>query len=231
MLSGAGSISPIRQLATVKQTMSNTWQGVTSAGASSEWKTEGAEAADGAPTLASGRRSPCSCRIRSSGTRTRNRPGRRELPRGALARILADSLDNLHAVAYTTGNGTSAPQGIVTGLAAPPARSTATAPRRSPLPTRTRCRTRSRPGSRRGPRRQATSRRRTTSASSRRPTVPRIPRTAETPPSLLGKPLVPNEPRWIDRQRRRHREQLPHGVRRHRQGHDHRRPGRRKSSN
>ena len=33
-----------------------------------------------------------------------------------LARILTDSLDNLHATAFTTGNGTSAPQGIVTGL-------------------------------------------------------------------------------------------------------------------
>jgi predicted phage gp36 major capsid-like protein len=59
---------------------------VTSAGATSEWKTEGEIGADAESFLAE------------------------------LSAVLIDSADNLMATAYTTGSGSGAPQGIVTGL-------------------------------------------------------------------------------------------------------------------
>ncbi|MAT06266.1 MAG: phage major capsid protein [Acidimicrobiaceae bacterium] len=114
LLTNDGSNNPLRQLATVKQTMTNAWQGVTSAGATSEWKDEEAEAADGSPTL--GNPSiptffgdsflPYSYEVGMDA----------ENFLAELVEVLIDSADNLMATAYTTGNGTSAPQGIVTGL-------------------------------------------------------------------------------------------------------------------
>jgi HK97 family phage major capsid protein len=115
MLTNDGSNNPLRQLATVKQTMTDAWQGVTSAGATSEWKEEAAEAADGSPTL--GNPSipvffgdsflPYSYEVGMDADNFL----------GELVDVLRDSADNLMATAYTTGNGTTAPQGIVTGLA------------------------------------------------------------------------------------------------------------------
>ena len=43
LLTSDGSNNPLRNLATVKTTATNAWQGVTSAGVTSEWKTEGAK--------------------------------------------------------------------------------------------------------------------------------------------------------------------------------------------
>ena len=51
-LSSGGSINPLRQLARVVQTTTDTWQGVTSAGVTAEWTAEAAEVADASPTLA-----------------------------------------------------------------------------------------------------------------------------------------------------------------------------------
>jgi predicted phage gp36 major capsid-like protein len=51
LISSAGSINPIRAISGVVQTISDTWNGVTSAGVVAEWLAEGAEAADASPTL------------------------------------------------------------------------------------------------------------------------------------------------------------------------------------
>jgi HK97 family phage major capsid protein len=65
ILTNAGSANPYRQVATVKTTTTNDWNGVTSAGVSAEWTAEGVEAADASPTVgqledhpAEGRRLP-----------------------------------------------------------------------------------------------------------------------------------------------------------------------------
>jgi HK97 family phage major capsid protein len=114
LLTNDGSNNPLRQLATVKQTMTNTWQGVTSAGATSEWKGEGTEAADGSPTVASP-----SIPVFTGDSYV---PYSFEVGMDALnfldelAQVLVDSADNLMATAYTTGTGSGQPQGIVTGL-------------------------------------------------------------------------------------------------------------------
>jgi HK97 family phage major capsid protein len=52
-LTSNGSINPLRQLARVVQISTDTWNGVTSAGVTSEWTAEAAEMADASPTLAS----------------------------------------------------------------------------------------------------------------------------------------------------------------------------------
>lgn len=114
MLTNDGSNNPLRQLARVVQTATNTWQGVTSAGASAEWKTEAAEVADGSPTLGSPSIPiftgdsfvPYSFEVGMDALDFQNQ----------LSTVLNDAAANLQATAYTTGNGTTAPQGIVTGL-------------------------------------------------------------------------------------------------------------------
>jgi HK97 family phage major capsid protein len=115
MLTSAGSNNPLRQIATVRQTMTNTWQGVSSAGATSEWKGEAVEAADGSPVLASPKIDiftgdtfvPYSFEVGDDAMSFLSE----------LSRVMADSADNLMATAYTTGSGVGEPQGIVTGLA------------------------------------------------------------------------------------------------------------------
>ena len=115
MLTNAGSNNPLRQLATVKQTMTNAWQGVTSAGATSEWKAESVEAADGSPTLGDP-----SIPVHLGDSFV---PYSFEIGQDAenfldeLTLVLVDSADNLMADAYTTGTGSGQPQGIITGLA------------------------------------------------------------------------------------------------------------------
>lgn len=115
MLTNDGSNNPLRRLARVVQTTTNAWAGVTSAGATSEWKTEGAEAADGSPTLAQPSVPvflgdsfvPYSFEVGMDASNFLSE----------LTDVLVDSADNLMATAYTTGTGSGQPQGIVTGLA------------------------------------------------------------------------------------------------------------------
>ena len=115
MLTNDGSNNPLRQLATVKQTVTNTWQGVTSAGATAEWKAEADEAADGTPTLGN---PSIPVFLGDSYCEWSYEVGMDAVDLlDELVTVLNDTADNLMAAAYTTGNGTTAPQGIVTGLA------------------------------------------------------------------------------------------------------------------
>lgn len=51
VLTNSGALNPWRELASIKTTTSNAWQGVTSAGVTAEWTAEGVEAADATPTV------------------------------------------------------------------------------------------------------------------------------------------------------------------------------------
>jgi len=115
MLTNDGSNNPIRRLATVKLTTTNSWNGVTSAGATAEWKTEEAEVADGSPTLAQ----PSIPTFFGDAFVPYSFEWGMDAQDALqeLTAVLIDAADNLMATAYTTGNGTTAPQGIVTGLA------------------------------------------------------------------------------------------------------------------
>lgn len=115
MLTNDGSSNPLRRLATVKLTTSDTWHGITSAGATAEWKAEAVEVADGSPTIA---QPAIPTFFGDSFVPYSFEYGMDAADALAeLSRVLVDAADNLMATAYTTGNGTTAPQGIVTGLA------------------------------------------------------------------------------------------------------------------
>jgi HK97 family phage major capsid protein len=70
MLTNDGSNNPLRRLATVKQTLTSSWNGITSAGATAEWKTEAVKLVTGRRRWRN-RRSPCSSVTCSSPTRSR----------------------------------------------------------------------------------------------------------------------------------------------------------------
>lgn len=116
-LTNSGTASPLRRLANVVTIAgSNEWRGVTSAGVNAEWLAEGAEAADASPNDFA---QPAISTIKGmaylfgsyevladSGFETQ------------LSTVLTDAKDRIEATAFATGNGTTQPQGIITGLVA-----------------------------------------------------------------------------------------------------------------
>lgn len=114
MLTSAGSINPLRRISRVVQTATDQWQGVTSAGATAEWKAEAAEAADASPTLA-----PAPIPVHFGDAFV---PYSFEVGMDArdfvneLRTVLVDAADQLQATAYTTGSGSGQPTGIITAL-------------------------------------------------------------------------------------------------------------------
>lgn len=115
MLTSAGSINPLRRLAKVVTTTTSTWRGITSAGATAEWKTEGSQAADGTPAAAEVEIPVFLADVDAIYSYEVEQDALDLV--GQLLEVIRDSIDNLQATAFTTGNGTTAPQGIVTGLA------------------------------------------------------------------------------------------------------------------
>lgn len=115
LLTSAGSINPLRQISRVVQTVTDGWQGVTSAGATAEWKTESAEAADGSPSIAP---APIPVHFGDSFV-----PYSFEVGMDAvnflneLQGVLLDAAAQLMATAYTTGTGAGQPKGVITALA------------------------------------------------------------------------------------------------------------------
>jgi len=115
MLTSAGSSNPLRRLARVVNTATSSWRGITSSGATAEWKDEGVQAADGTPPAAEVEipvfMSSCdaiySYEVAQDAIDLEDQ----------LGMAIRDAIDNLQATAFTTGGGTSDPQGIVTGLA------------------------------------------------------------------------------------------------------------------
>lgn len=116
MLTSNGSANPLRQLARVVQTTTDTWQGVTSAGVTAEWTAEAAEVADASPTLGSPSIPvhkgdafvPFSFEVQGDAVNFMQE----------LSKLLQDGADQLTATAYTTGTGSGQPKGLITALAA-----------------------------------------------------------------------------------------------------------------
>ena len=118
LITSAGSINPLRAISRTVQTVSDAWQGITSAGVTAEWLAEAAEAADASPTLAQ----PSIPVYKQSAFV----PFSYEIGMDALnfteeiGRLLTDGLNQLSATAFTTGSGTGQPTGSVTALAGSP---------------------------------------------------------------------------------------------------------------
>jgi HK97 family phage major capsid protein len=116
LTNGGTSNTSLRSAFTVKTVATDVWNGVTSAGATAEWKAEAAEVADASPTL--GQASipvhkgdafiPFSFEVGA------------DVPGFAaeMATLLTDAKERLEAAAFITGTGTGQPRGLVTAAVA-----------------------------------------------------------------------------------------------------------------
>lgn len=111
---GSHSVNPFRQISRIVQTTTNSWNGVTSAGVTASWDGEAVEVSDDSPTLAQpsiptfkgAAFVPFSIEIGGDWANME----------ADIRRMIAVAKDDLEGAAFATGNGTTAPQGIVTAL-------------------------------------------------------------------------------------------------------------------
>lgn len=115
LLSNNGATNPFREIATVKTTMTNSWNGVSSAGVTAEWLAENTGAADATPTFlqpsipvykAAAFVQASFEVVEDSGVA------------GDIAMLIADARDRLEATAFAVGSGSAQPTGVVTAVAA-----------------------------------------------------------------------------------------------------------------
>jgi predicted phage gp36 major capsid-like protein len=115
LLTSDGSINPLRRISRVVQTATDSWTGITSAGATAEWKAEAAQVADGSPTVDD---TPIPVHFGDSFVPYSSEVGMDAVNfLDELTRVLLAAADQLQATGYTTGTGTGQPKGIITALA------------------------------------------------------------------------------------------------------------------
>lgn len=115
ILTGSGSTNPFRAVSTIKQGTSNKWNGVSSAGVSAEWKSEGSQAADGSPTTGQPSITAHLADVFAFGSYEvfQDTDLASELPA-----MIQEAKDDLEADAFAIGSGSGAPFGVVTAVAA-----------------------------------------------------------------------------------------------------------------
>lgn len=115
VLTSAGAAgNPVRELARKVTTVTNSWNGVTSAGVTASWDGEGVEVSDDTPTLAQ----PSIPVFKMAIFVPFSIEAEQDVPNliQELRTIMLDERDVAEASAFTTGNGTTQPQGFVTAL-------------------------------------------------------------------------------------------------------------------
>lgn len=114
-LTGTGATTSIRQIARVVTTATDSWTGVTSAGATAEWLAEATEAADGSPVLDD---EPIPVHKGSCWVPFSFEVGMDAVDfAGEVSRVMIDAIEVQEAAAFTTGSGSGQPTGFVTALA------------------------------------------------------------------------------------------------------------------
>jgi HK97 family phage major capsid protein len=110
ILTNNGSANPYRQVATIKTTTTNDWNGVTSAGVSAEWTAEGIEAADATPTVGQLKITPqkADAYLFGSFEVLSDSDIAQQLPD-----LLADAKDRIEETAFAVGTGTGQPWGVI----------------------------------------------------------------------------------------------------------------------
>jgi HK97 family phage major capsid protein len=110
ILTNAGSANPYRQIANVKTTTTNDWNGVTSAGVTAEWTAEGIEAADASPTVGQLKITPqkADAYLFGSFEVLSDSDFAAQLPE-----LLADAKDRIEESAFAVGTGTGQPKGVI----------------------------------------------------------------------------------------------------------------------
>lgn len=109
----SGSINPYREISRVEQITTTTWNGVSSAGVTASFAAHATEASDNAPTFGQPTITPAKAQVFIpfdieidqdwAGLQTE------------LASMILDAKDDLEATQFTTGNGSDAPYGLLTG--------------------------------------------------------------------------------------------------------------------
>jgi HK97 family phage major capsid protein len=115
ILTNAGIRNSIRGISRVEVGTSNKWNGVTSAGVTAEWKTEGSAAADGSPTFAQPSITAYQADAYVLGSYEALADTNIEMQ---LPRLIADAKARLEGAAFTTGSGSGQPFGVVTSTTA-----------------------------------------------------------------------------------------------------------------
>jgi len=112
ILTNASSANPWRRISNVKQTTSNTWNGVNSAGVNAAWLAEGTMVTDNTPTVANIVVTPgkAAAWVFGSYEVLEDTDFGQQLPG-----LLADAKDRLEEAAFATGSGSGQPQGVVNG--------------------------------------------------------------------------------------------------------------------
>jgi HK97 family phage major capsid protein len=110
ILTNASSANPYRQIATIKTTTTNNWNGVTSAGMSAEWTAEGTEAADATPTVGNLQITPVKADAYLFGSFEvlSDSDFASQMPE-----LLADAKDRIEETAFAIGTGSTQPNGVI----------------------------------------------------------------------------------------------------------------------
>jgi HK97 family phage major capsid protein len=110
ILTNAGSSNPYRQVANVKTTTTNDWNGVTSAGVTAEWTAEGVESADASPTVGQLKITPqkADAYLFGSFEVLSDSDFAQQLPE-----LLADAKDRIEETAFAVGTGSGQPKGVI----------------------------------------------------------------------------------------------------------------------
>lgn len=113
ILNNNGSANPWRRLSRTEMTTSNTWNGVTSAGVNAAFLAEGAAASDNSPTVGQLQITPVKAAawVFGSVESIDDSDLATQLPG-----LFSDARDRLESAAFATGDGSSAPQGVITAL-------------------------------------------------------------------------------------------------------------------
>jgi HK97 family phage major capsid protein len=116
VLTNAGVVSPLRAISRVVPIMTNVWNGVSSAGVTFAWSTEGGDSSDIAATYLQ----PSVTAYKYHGTVPVTIEAFEDISGlgDEVARELADGRERLLGAAFATGSGSGQPTGIVTAIAA-----------------------------------------------------------------------------------------------------------------
>lgn len=110
ILTNSGSANPYRQVATIKTTTTNDWNGVTSAGVTAAWTAEGIEASDNTPTVGQLKITPAKATAYLFGSF--EVLGDSDFA-AQLPMLLADAKDRIEETAYAIGTGGTQPNGLI----------------------------------------------------------------------------------------------------------------------
>lgn len=115
VLTNDGIAGSIRSISRVESGTANKWNGISSAGVTAEWLGEATEAAEAGPTVAQPSISAFKAAANITFSYEQEADGQLV---SQLPSLLADAKNRLDEAAFATGNGTTAPKGIVTAVAA-----------------------------------------------------------------------------------------------------------------